>query len=111
MRLALKLKNLASTADVFSDGSVLTIIIIWLAGGSLVDITIAVTMTMLMVKGKTGIRKTDMMVNKIRRLVVETGTLTASFAIVAIILALAFPGTLYYEPATPSSQTFPIAPS
>lgn len=97
---------------------------IWTAGSAVVDIAIAVTMTILvcllllppadgrlnttqMLKRKTGIRKTDMMVNKIIRLVVETGSLTgrisahyvhmllnpraASVAIVALALATAFP--------------------
>ncbi|KZT71211.1 hypothetical protein DAEQUDRAFT_737003 [Daedalea quercina L-15889] len=87
-----------------SSKPVLVFLIIWAAGMVIVDIVIAVTMTILMLKRKTGIRKTDILVNKVIRLVVETGTLTASVATVGIVLVVACPGTLYYVPVY--SNTF-----
>ncbi|KAH9930193.1 uncharacterized protein B0H18DRAFT_953145 [Fomitopsis serialis] len=40
---------------------------------------------------------TERTINKIIRLVVETGTLTAGVAIVTLILCTRLPGTQYYE--------------
>jgi len=75
---------------------------IWLALSVLADVMIAVSMTILLFKSKTGIARTDALINRVIRLVVETGTLTASMAIVTIILANhpALRETLLYE--TPS---------
>ncbi|KAH9923905.1 uncharacterized protein B0H18DRAFT_1120246 [Fomitopsis serialis] len=120
-----KFKTVSSTAvGIFADAYLPTVLIIWLVGSAVVDVVIAVTMTILvsekiegsrltgggtgtltniywwkMVRRKTGIQQTDKMVNKLIRLIVETGTLTATIAIVGLSLIVAFPGILYYEPA------------
>ncbi|KAH9923900.1 uncharacterized protein B0H18DRAFT_1014010 [Fomitopsis serialis] len=64
-----------------------------------VDVLIAIVMTVLMVKWKTGIAATDRIINKIIRLVVETGSLTASVATVGLVLAIIDPTASYYQPA------------
>ncbi|KAH9923904.1 uncharacterized protein B0H18DRAFT_1120245 [Fomitopsis serialis] len=52
-----------------------------------------------MVRRKTGIPATDLLVDKISRLVVETGTITASVAIVGFVLAVVYPKKGYFQPA------------
>jgi len=72
---------------------------VWLGAGVLADATIAVSMTILLFKSKVGVARSDAVVNRVIRLVVETGTLTASMAIITIILANLHPlrETLLYE--------------
>ncbi|EED82829.1 predicted protein [Postia placenta Mad-698-R] len=50
-------------------------------------------------KMKTGAPRSDALINKVIRLVVETGTLTALFSIVLLTLCLALPDNLVYEAA------------
>ncbi|KAI0364109.1 hypothetical protein BV20DRAFT_1057476 [Pilatotrama ljubarskyi] len=69
----------------------------WLGGSALVDIIIAVTMTILLLKTRTGFRRSDTLVNKLVRLVIESGTITASVAIVDVVMFVALPNTLYHE--------------
>ncbi|EIW53744.1 uncharacterized protein TRAVEDRAFT_81795, partial [Trametes versicolor FP-101664 SS1] len=69
----------------------------WLGGSALADIVIAVTMTILLLKTKTGFRRSDSLVNKLARLAIESGTITASVAIVDVVMFSALPQTLYHE--------------
>ncbi|TBU38210.1 hypothetical protein BD309DRAFT_1058471, partial [Dichomitus squalens] len=73
-----------------------TAIWIWLAGSAAVDVIIAISMTILLLRTKSGIRHSDSMVNALVRLVIESGVLTATIAIVTIVLYAALPGTSYY---------------
>ncbi|KAH9843530.1 uncharacterized protein C8Q71DRAFT_864104 [Rhodofomes roseus] len=59
-------------------GQLLTVSILWLAGAVVVDVLIAVCMTYLLLRNKTGIASTDAIINRMIRLVFETGTLTAN---------------------------------
>ncbi|KAI0788169.1 hypothetical protein C8Q74DRAFT_661064 [Fomes fomentarius] len=89
------LKNFDPTA---AEASLVTpVISAWLSGAAFVDIIIAVSMTILLLRAKTGIRKSDNMVNKLVTLVVETGTLTATVAIVDVICFTAYSDTLLHE--------------
>ncbi|KAI0768342.1 hypothetical protein BD413DRAFT_614651 [Trametes elegans] len=69
----------------------------WLGGSALADIVIAVTMTFLLLRTKTGFRRSDSLVNKLVRLAIESGTITASVAIVDVVMFAALPQTLYHE--------------
>ncbi|OBZ73413.1 hypothetical protein A0H81_07271 [Grifola frondosa] len=69
----------------------------WLGGSALVDIVIAVTMTILLLRTKSGLMQSDNLVNRLVRLVIESGTLTASVALVDVILFSAIPNQLYHE--------------
>nr|VWO97798.1 Carrier domain-containing protein [Ganoderma boninense] len=69
----------------------------WLGGSALVDVMIAVAMTILLLRTRTGLKHSDTMVMKLVRLVIESGTLTATVAVVAVVLFAALPGTVYYE--------------
>ncbi|KAK0493103.1 hypothetical protein EDD18DRAFT_1357027 [Armillaria luteobubalina] len=68
-----------------------------LCGGSaLCDIVIAVCMTYYLMRSKTGFCRTQILVTKIARLTIETGSATAIANLVAIILFLAFPRQTFY---------------
>ncbi|KAK0470811.1 hypothetical protein IW261DRAFT_1345158 [Armillaria novae-zelandiae] len=68
-----------------------------LCGGSaLCDIVIALYMTYYLTRSKTGFRRTQILVTKITRLTIETGSMTAIANLVAIILFLAFPRQTFY---------------
>ncbi|KAI0326383.1 hypothetical protein GY45DRAFT_1373999 [Cubamyces sp. BRFM 1775] len=88
------LKNIHTAAD---QKATTPAIATWLGGSALVDIVIAVTMTILLLKTKTGFRRSDSLVNKLVRLVIESGTITASVAIVDVVMFAALPQTLYHE--------------
>jgi len=68
-------------------GPAIPLLITWLAGSALVDILIAITMTSLLLRARTGIRSTDVLLNKIIRLTVESGSLTAVVAVIDLIVA------------------------
>ncbi|EPT04384.1 hypothetical protein FOMPIDRAFT_1046251 [Fomitopsis schrenkii] len=72
-------------------------VITWLLGSILADCTIAVSMKILILKQKAGVyANTDRMLDRLVRLTVETGTMTASIAALYVILCLAFPSHLFY---------------
>ncbi|PIL27264.1 hypothetical protein GSI_10409 [Ganoderma sinense ZZ0214-1] len=50
-----------------------------------------------LLRTRTGLKHSDTMVMKLVRLVIESGTLTATVAVVAVVLFAALPGTVYYE--------------
>ncbi|OJT07297.1 hypothetical protein TRAPUB_1850 [Trametes pubescens] len=88
------LKNIHSASD---QAATTPAIATWLGGSALADIVIAVTMTILLLKTKTGFRRSDSLVNKLARLAIESGTVTASVAIVDVVMFSALPQTLYHE--------------
>ncbi|PCH36443.1 hypothetical protein WOLCODRAFT_81797 [Wolfiporia cocos MD-104 SS10] len=49
---------------------------VWLAGSAAADMLIAVSMVVLLLRRKSGIARTDALINRMVRLVVETGSLT-----------------------------------
>ncbi|KAJ6566530.1 hypothetical protein B0H19DRAFT_1374071 [Mycena capillaripes] len=69
---------------------------VWLSASALCDIIIAVFMTYYLLKTGTQIRQTRVLVSKLTRLILETGSVTAVAALVAVTLWFAFPGSLYY---------------
>ncbi|KAM5531004.1 hypothetical protein V8D89_015331 [Ganoderma adspersum] len=60
--------------------------ILWLVGAALADVLITTALVWHLRKHKTGILTTDDLVNKIIRLTVPTGLITALFAILSLIL-------------------------
>ncbi|KZT10563.1 uncharacterized protein LAESUDRAFT_430112 [Laetiporus sulphureus 93-53] len=82
-----------------ADASLIT----WLVGAAVNDVVIAVAMTILLLRAKTGVARTDAVLSGIIRLSVETGSLTATLAIVGTIL-VSLPSlkrTLLYEGPAP----------
>jgi hypothetical protein len=70
------------------------LIAIWLAASAACDVVIALSMTYFLSKRRTGYRSTDVMIARLTRLVIETGTLTAVLAVIVIILQFV-PGAFY----------------
>ncbi|KIJ39571.1 hypothetical protein M422DRAFT_257622 [Sphaerobolus stellatus SS14] len=66
-------------------------IIIWLASSSLADIIITSTLVWSLRSRKTGLSKTDDVVNRIIVLTIQTGAITALFALLDFVFFLAIP--------------------
>ncbi|KAF8142933.1 hypothetical protein K438DRAFT_1634528, partial [Mycena galopus ATCC 62051] len=69
---------------------------VWCAGSAACDILIATCMTYYLMKGGSGYRQTRVLISKLIRLTVETGSITAVVALSNLILFFAFPGKTYY---------------
>jgi len=70
---------------------------IWESGGAACDVLIAASMIYYLKKRDTGIKQTQVLLAKIIRLTIETGTLTAALAIVSLILTFLPGGPTYYQ--------------
>ncbi|SJK98172.1 uncharacterized protein ARMOST_01433 [Armillaria ostoyae] len=76
-------------------------------GAALCDIVIAVYMTYYLLRGNTGFHRTRVLVTKLIRLTIETGSLTAVVALASLILFLVFPHqTFYVTPALVVSKMY-----
>ncbi|KAK0454347.1 hypothetical protein EV421DRAFT_1896273 [Armillaria borealis] len=76
-------------------------------GSALCDIVIAISMTYYLMRSNTGFRRTQILVTKIIRLTIETGSLTAVVALAIPILFFAFPHeTFYVTPALVISKLY-----
>jgi hypothetical protein len=66
----------------------------------LCDIIITIGMSYYLFKSKTGFKATDDMLSKITRLIIETGFLTSTFALLDLALSLAFEQWNYHLAVT-----------
>ncbi|KIP12190.1 hypothetical protein PHLGIDRAFT_113969 [Phlebiopsis gigantea 11061_1 CR5-6] len=71
---------------------------LWLIGSAVCDALIATSMIYLLLKANTHSRTTHNLINKVVRLVIETGSLTAVMAVLSLILYYSFPGLPYHVP-------------
>ncbi|KAG7448955.1 uncharacterized protein BT62DRAFT_1002505 [Guyanagaster necrorhizus] len=69
---------------------------IWCGASAVCDIIIAICMTFYLMRGGTCFRRTRMLVTKLIRLTIETGSVTAVVALLNLILFLAFPHQTFY---------------
>lgn len=69
---------------------------IWLGGSALVDVLIAISMTILLARSRTNMPHTDDVIGKLIRSVIETNALTAGVAVLTLILFIAFPKDNYF---------------
>ncbi|KAH9930642.1 uncharacterized protein B0H18DRAFT_953053 [Fomitopsis serialis] len=84
-----------------------TSVAIWIGGSAACDIIITISMVYFLWTKRSGIQKTDSMVNKLIQLVVETGLLTATMAIVQVSLYNIFKDTEYFmTPAGTLSKAY-----
>ncbi|KAF4571674.1 hypothetical protein EYR36_009017 [Pleurotus pulmonarius] len=74
--------------------------IVWLGGTALCDVLIAGSMLYYLNISRTGFRQTNVLLSKIIRVIVETGLICATFAVLDLALFLAF-----------QSNNFHLAPS
>ncbi|KAF8876048.1 hypothetical protein BD779DRAFT_176144 [Infundibulicybe gibba] len=70
---------------------------IWLVGAAVCDILIAITMCYCLSRSETGLRSTHVLISKLIRLTIETGTVTATVATIDIALFLGFPHNNYHR--------------
>ncbi|PBK86532.1 hypothetical protein ARMGADRAFT_1086380 [Armillaria gallica] len=77
-----------------------TAFVIWCGGSSLCDIVIAICMTYYLTRRNTNFRQTRILITKLIRLTIETGSVTAVVTLLSLILFFAFPGQTFY--ATPA---------
>ncbi|KAK0216504.1 hypothetical protein EDD85DRAFT_870002 [Armillaria nabsnona] len=84
--------------DHFSELQVKTKVstMIWLGGSALCDAAIALSMTYLLSQAHTGLKSTRVLLSRLIRLTIETGTATAALAVVDIALFLAYPNNNYH---------------
>ncbi|RDX53862.1 hypothetical protein OH76DRAFT_1342939 [Lentinus brumalis] len=82
------------------------IVIIWLAFSAVADTIITAALVWHLRKNKTGMALTDTVVNKIIRLTVQTGLITALCAIIDLILFLVFPTGLHLIFNLPLSKLY-----
>ncbi|GLB39817.1 hypothetical protein LshimejAT787_0703270 [Lyophyllum shimeji] len=68
----------------------------WWGCCALCDVTIAVVMTYLLSRHDTGFRSTHLMITRLTRLTIETGTATALVAVINLFLFFRYPDTNYY---------------
>ncbi|RDB19772.1 hypothetical protein Hypma_013182 [Hypsizygus marmoreus] len=68
----------------------------WWGCCAICDVTIALSMIYLLSRHDTGFRSTHLMITRLTRIIVETGTATALVAIVNLILFFRYPKTNYY---------------
>ncbi|KAJ7731677.1 hypothetical protein DFH07DRAFT_945119, partial [Mycena maculata] len=84
-------------------------IIFWLTSSALCDVMIAVILTYSLWTRKTGFTAMDGQINRIIRLTVQTGAITAVAALTDLILFLSFPGTtLQFITDFPLSKLYTI---
>ncbi|PBK66276.1 hypothetical protein ARMSODRAFT_356319 [Armillaria solidipes] len=69
---------------------------IWCGASPLCDILIAICMTYYLTRSTTNFRRTRMLVTKIVRLTIETGSVTAVVALLNFVLFIAFPHQTSY---------------
>ncbi|KAK0459358.1 uncharacterized protein EV420DRAFT_1642323 [Desarmillaria tabescens] len=69
---------------------------IWCGASALCDIVIAICMTYYLMRSDTGFRRTRMIVTKLIRLTIETGSVTAVVALLNLILFFAFPRQTFF---------------
>ncbi|KAI0632408.1 hypothetical protein C8Q77DRAFT_1159036 [Trametes polyzona] len=82
------------------------IVIVWLAFSAVADCAITIALVWHLRKHKTGFAATDDIVNRIIRLTVQTGLITALCAVIDLILFLATPSGLHLVFNLPLSKLY-----
>ncbi|PBK58809.1 hypothetical protein ARMSODRAFT_983522 [Armillaria solidipes] len=70
---------------------------IWCGGSALCDVVIAICMTYHLMRSNSGFRRTRIIVTKLIRLTIETGSVTAVVALLSLILFFALPDQSFYK--------------
>ncbi|KAJ7121970.1 hypothetical protein C8R43DRAFT_49358 [Mycena crocata] len=84
-------------------------VILWLVSSAVCDVLIAIVLTYSLWSRKTGFTAVDGQINRIIRLTVQTGAITAVAALADVILFLSFPATtLQFIPDFPLSKLYTI---
>ncbi|KAK6977620.1 hypothetical protein R3P38DRAFT_519337 [Favolaschia claudopus] len=87
-----------------------SVIIVWLVASAVCDVLITIVLTYSLTTRKTGFSAVDGQINRIIRLTVQTGAITAVAALADLILFLVFPTTsLNFIPDFPLSKLYTIS--
>ncbi|KAK0241067.1 hypothetical protein EDD85DRAFT_992527, partial [Armillaria nabsnona] len=70
---------------------------IWCGASALCDVVIAICMTYYLTRRNTSFQQTRILVTKLIRLTIETGSVTAVVALLSLILFFVFPGETFYS--------------
>ncbi|KAJ7678600.1 hypothetical protein B0H17DRAFT_854305, partial [Mycena rosella] len=73
---------------------------VWCGASALSDILIAISMTYFLTRHNTSFRQTRVLISRLVRLTIETGSITALVALANLMLFFAYPGQSFY--ATPA---------
>jgi len=87
----------AGNFDATHDVANLTLVYIWLIGSLLADVLIAASMIYLLLKAKSEISSTNLLLAKLVRLVLETNLLTAIVALLTLVLHVTLPDKAYFS--------------
>lgn len=82
------------------------VVIIWLVCAAMTDILITGSLIWTLNKSRTGFAATDDIIARLIRGTLQTGLLTSVFAVVDIILFLAFPNSLHLIPNLPLAKLY-----
>ncbi|PBK86500.1 hypothetical protein ARMGADRAFT_1086347 [Armillaria gallica] len=74
-----------------------TSIVIWCGASALCDVVIAICMTYYLTRRNTSFQQTQILVTKLIRLTIETGSVTAVVALLSLILFFVLPGQTFYS--------------
>ncbi|KAK0477639.1 hypothetical protein IW261DRAFT_271308 [Armillaria novae-zelandiae] len=91
----LQVRNSGHYSNVQNKGIKVTAVI-WLGGSALCDIAIALCMTCILCQAQTGLESTRILLSRLIRLMIESGTATATIATIDMILYLASRNNNYY---------------
>ncbi|KAK0459336.1 uncharacterized protein EV420DRAFT_316173 [Desarmillaria tabescens] len=69
---------------------------IWCSASALCDMVIAISMTYYLMRSSTNFRRTQILLTKLIRLTIETGSVTAAVALVTVTLFFVFPHQTFY---------------
>ncbi|KAK0477641.1 hypothetical protein IW261DRAFT_1608969 [Armillaria novae-zelandiae] len=92
----IQVRNSGHYSNLQNSSGVKVTAIIWLGGSVLCDTAIALCMTYLLCRAQTGLKSTQVLLSRLMRLSIETGTVTAVFAILDMILYLTSQNNNYY---------------
>ncbi|KAK0218929.1 hypothetical protein IW262DRAFT_1462521 [Armillaria fumosa] len=92
----IQVRNSGRYSNLQNNSGVKVTAIIWLGGSVLCDSAIALCMTCLLCRAQTGLKSTRVLLSRLMRLSIETGTVTAVFAILDMVLYLASHNNNHY---------------
>ncbi|KAK0234879.1 hypothetical protein EDD85DRAFT_910907 [Armillaria nabsnona] len=94
----LQVRKYGRYSDLQKNSTVKVAVVIWLSGVALCDAAIALCMTYLLSRAHTGLKSTQVLLSRLIRLTIETGTATAALALIDIALFLAYPNNYHTGP-------------
>ncbi|SJL06894.1 uncharacterized protein ARMOST_10236 [Armillaria ostoyae] len=86
----IEVRNSVHYSNLQKNSKVKVTAIIWLGGSALCDTAIALCMTYLLSRAQTGLKSTRILLSRLIRLTIETGTITAAIAAVHMAIFLAY---------------------